>query len=134
MFKKLFKVYVIYKDDSQQRILCVCTKKREITEFIRKYYLISHFEHFKSWCELHNYDVKSLEAENAYINISVNDSFKFPVVTYLYDVNSLAGLLRMINNYTPVGCSFETDADWQNALARYEELGEKLRGLAENEK
>lgn len=111
MFKKLFKVYVIYKDNSQEKVLCVCTKKREVTEFIRRYYLVTHFEHFKSWCELHNYDVKSQEAANAYIDISASDSFMFPVIAYWYDVNSLAGLLRMINNYTPVGCSFETEND-----------------------
>lgn len=118
MFRKLFKVYVIYKDNSQEKVLCVCTKKREVTEFIRKYYLVTHFEHFKSWCELHNYNVKSQEATNAYIDISASDSFTFPVIAYWYDVNSLAGLLRMINNYVPVGCSFETENDWQSALTR----------------
>lgn len=92
-----------------KNICAVVPKKKDAREYIKKKYVIDHFDHYESWCALRALDDESLESENAYFEeIAADDVFdEYSVATGYYDKRRIAAALRLSACMLPVGASYE---------------------------
>lgn len=98
--------------DFQKHICTVVVNKKQALEYIQRRYICEHTEHFKQWCSLHNTTENT--AENDYIEQVVGwDELtrKYSISPIKLDKNKLAMCVRMSMYMTPVGASYESDAE-----------------------
>ena len=111
-------LYMLYKDPEYKELVYICTNRDEIEEFTTKKILLDNYLHYSSWCKLRNYKEDDKHAQNEYVENLLLESEKAreEYNYYLAEVNitrqSVAGIFRIINGISPVGCSFETRAEY----------------------
>lgn len=111
-------LYMLYKDPEYKELVYICANKDEIEEFTTKKILLDNYLHYSSWCKLRNYKEDDKHAQNEYVENLLLESEKAreEYNYYLAEVNitrqSVAGIFRIINGISPVGCSFETRAEY----------------------
>lgn len=95
--------------DFNKSICAVVPKKKDAKEYIKKKYIIDHFDHYESWCALRSLDDEALESEDTYFDETADDSLfdEYSVATAYYDKRRLAAALRVSACMLPVGASYE---------------------------
>ena len=92
-----------------KNICAVVPKKKDAKEYIKKKYIIDHFDHYESWCTLRSLDDESPESENMYFEETAADDIfdEYSVATAYYNKRRLAAALRLSACMLPVGASYE---------------------------
>lgn len=95
--------------DFNKSICAVVPKKKDAKEYIKKKYIIDHFDHYASWCALRSLDDESPAAEDKYFDETADDSLfdEYSIATARYDKRRLAAALRVSACLLPVGASYE---------------------------
>lgn len=122
-------------NDSEFRanIVTFVVKKNQIAEYINKKLIVSHYDHYKQWCELNSLKEDSEQAESAYIKTCGPNWCEYNEYTFrrfVYNIDELASLFRIMNKCAPVGTSYETDAEIEymdNYLNCYQHLFEMMK-------
>ena len=135
LFSKKITLYVVLnqvEDSEETSIEYVVSNMRELVEYIDKKILMSHYDHFKLWCDLHNCKVGDPKKQEEYlVNIltSMDDEEKkkyiFPIKKISYDKQTVAAAIRMLNCCEPLNCSFELpiEKEYFNILFEEEKRG-----------
>ena len=102
-------VYGLAKVDTPNSYLTFVSKKQDLEEYVRRFILLEHFEHYRAWCNLKNYDLESPEIEKLYFKTCIESSElnNYIVKKLKYRLKDITGILRMFGNCLPLGCSFE---------------------------
>lgn len=95
--------------DFNKSICAVVPKKKDAKEYIKKKYIIDHFDHYESWCALRSLDDEAPENEDKYFDETADDSLfdEYSIATAYYDKRRLAAALRVSACMLPVGASYE---------------------------
>ena len=95
--------------DFNKNICAVVPKKKDAKEYIKKKYIIDHFDHYESWCALRSLDDEVSENEDKYFDETADDSLfdEYSIATAYYDKRRLAAALRVSACMLPVGASYE---------------------------
>lgn len=109
--------------DFNKNICAVVPKKKDAKEYVKKKYIIDHFEHYESWCALRALDDESLESEDAYFEETANEDIfdEYTIAAGYYNKRRIAAALRISAWMLPVGASYEEPFEL--------EVQEKLFGL-----
>lgn len=110
--KKL--TFWVIGDSKTKRFFTITLTREQSFEYLYRVLAFAHMDHFKSWCGLKNLDYKTMEAQRLYFNTSISDAEKdqFFVAKVFYTIKEIAGILRMFGGCNPLGCSFDTEAEY----------------------
>ena len=95
--------------DFNKNICAVVPKKKDAKEYVKKKYIIDHFEHYESWCALRALDGESLESEDAYFEETTDEDIfdEYSIAAGYYNKRRIAAALRLSACMLPVGASYE---------------------------
>ena len=108
-------------------------------EAIDLYDYYTHFSHFSSWCKIHNHTIDETKAWDRYAETVLayeaeeDDSYGYTMVEYFYSQDNLASIIRMTALCTPLGASYENDAEQENyeMATGHEDLSDLDRSITE---
>ena len=111
---KKLKFFIVIHADNPGVFLTIVRTKKEAVDFAYKYLRIKNFDHFEMWCSLRDYQTNSEQAWNEYFNkvVSIEEKQKYLVRSIQYNLSDLTAVLRMFCGCVPVGCSYETKAEY----------------------
>ena len=118
----LVRVYAIFKitDENRTNPIAFVSTPEQALEAIDLYDYYTHFSHFSSWCKIHNYTIDDTRAWDRYAETVLayeaeeDDSYGYTMVEYFYSQDNLASIIRMTALCTPLGASYENDAEQEN--------------------
>ena len=114
--KKMKFLYICRIEDEQEIPLTYVNNINQAREYIYRYYLVKHLEHFKAWCECHDRPDKTWEdyifyAHNV-IEIHTNPD-NLQIIPTWFNQEDIAAVLRVNTLNYPVGASYETPEEIQ---------------------
>lgn len=84
---------------------CITYTEDQAIEYIETVLFMNHKDHYKMWCELRDLELGA-DSWGAYKKITgVHNPYFYKKVNFNY--STLASMLRVQSDYTPLGCSFE---------------------------
>ena len=95
-------------------ICTIVAKKSQISDYMKNMLIIKNFSHYKAWVENHYADGKDTpEIREDYLNtvIDKSDYEGYVIKKIVYTPDSIASMFRILNCCTPVGASYETEAE-----------------------
>lgn len=109
---KKISLYLVTRKDSLKNdtkdILTFVTTKKEAKEYIIKRCIADNFEHYKSWCELREFDTNNIHSQFLYFTDVIDkDTVPYVFLKYNYPMSSVALAYRISTDCKPCGCSFE---------------------------
>lgn len=118
LHNKKITLFAVYdKKENPTKFITLTLYKKEADEFIYNLLRISHFEHFKSWCEIRNLDVNDDSSWSKYLCncLSIEDINRYVIHKVIYKLGDVVSIMRMFGGCIPIGCSFDTECE-QNRL------------------
>lgn len=115
-------------EEFRKNIVTFVKTKPDILEYVNKKLIVDHYDHYKSWCRFHNLNEESLEAQIAYLDKvghTWEDTSKYSFKRYVYSIDEIASIFRIVNKCPPVGASYETDTEieyMRNYLMYYQQF------------
>lgn len=107
------------KDDAKDfRCYTITISHKQAEEYIQRINFITHRNHFIAWCNNNDIHLKDDYFPDEaiwqkYYNLVWKDEKpRYFIQKIKYSLTTLASLLRMYNNVIPLGCSYETDAEY----------------------
>ena len=113
--EKKIEFYVAIEKADPTKFLCITNKKEEAIEYIIQHFKFLKMEHFKMWCNCRNLNINDDAAWFKYFNdvVTVEEKNEYQVNKIGYTHSNLSALLRMFSGCVPIGCSFDTPAEYQ---------------------
>lgn len=107
-------LYTAFEISNPQQILTITPNKEDALDYILKFLRIKHFDHFKMWCELRGLDVSTENAWLEYFNSCIDNQERrqYAVAKRKYTLNQVAAIMRMFGGCMPLGCTFDTPAEY----------------------
>ena len=129
---KKLKIFGVAKKDAPENFLTIALKKEECVEYVKKYVLLEHLDHFLSWANLRNLDSHAIETQFAYLTdcIELDEWDKYIIVPLYYTYDEVVAIIRMFGNCTPLGCSF--DKAMEKLYWLYSQDPEDLKKILDN--
>lgn len=111
MAKKMKFLYIFKKDKQKEIPLTYVKDVKQAKEYLYKYYLNLHLDHFNLWCDCHNRPNKSWEDYCYYahevLEIHTNPD-DIQIVPIWFTQDDIASILRSILGNNPIGATYET--------------------------
>lgn len=137
----LIRIYAIFKltDVNRTNPIAFVSTQEQAMEAIDLYDYYTHFSHFSSWCKIHNHTIDDTKAWDRYAETVLayeaeeDDSYGYTMVEYFYSQDNLASIIRMTALCTPLGASYENDAEQENyeMATGHEDLSDLDRSITE---
>lgn len=118
MFNKKLTIYSIISI-SKGKVLTFVNSKKQIQEYLNRYFYLLNKTHFESWCELRNLvsdSSSSLFSRNwklYYSTVCQNLLEDIEIETLKYDKHNLTKLFRLLEKCVPLGCSFDKEINFE---------------------
>jgi len=94
-------------------LVTVITSKEQFEQFATAYYIQQHWDHFEKWCPLHGFEsTETPGAVDAYYQTCLSDEplgSDLQVLTWTYDVDEIARIMRMFFACVPVNAPYEAE-------------------------
>lgn len=128
MFGK-FRLYALIHSSHPNNFLTIVSSKNEAREYAQLYIKLKHLDHFIAWSEARDLNPDDIEVWNSYFEkcIQPEEKDEYRVVKIYYEKSNLLAMLRMFCNCAPLGCSFDTNVEYEyvkhkaNQLKKLEE-------------
>lgn len=118
-------MYVIHQTDDFTRMYTLVARKSDALEYVRKYFIAKHIQHFKSWCQIHNKKINDSSVEFEYVNLLDEDELNsISISKAYYRKDDIASICRVALDAVPVGASYETEAEWEDFLDKHPDIKE----------
>lgn len=111
---KKISFFIVQDNKDSPNFLTVTCKKEDAVDFAYKYLRVKNFDHFKLWCDLRELDPQSDSAWERYFQtcLTIEEKRKYLIRKVTYKMNDLAAILRMFGGCLPIGCSFDTESEY----------------------
>lgn len=133
--------YSLYQDSSgtgiDSQILTVATTYEEALEYIRTCLILSHFTHYKNWCEIHGHTQDTEKLRTDYILTTLdmsNPANQFSVIKVAYSHADIGILLRSALHCIPIGCSYDDPLERHSFLQQDQSMFKQANKKKEEEK
>lgn len=102
-------VYGLAKAETPNIYLTFVLRKQDLNEYLKKFILLEHFEHYRIWCTWNQHDICSKASEQLYFDTCIDpkELNTYIVKKLRYKLEDIVGILRMFGNCLPLECSFE---------------------------
>ena len=112
--KKKVEFYAVCERDTPGNFLTITCTKAEAAEYAYQYIKIKNLDHYEMWCNLREYDPASEKAWDEYFEkcISREEKLKYLITKITYKLKDVAAIMRMFGNCPPLGCSFDTQNEY----------------------
>ena len=107
----------------------VSYNKQNCDEYINCKEIDDNEEHYQQWCQLRNYNSELEEVWEEYRNTVLKESIYSIIVFHVY-FSDILGLVRILEQCKPVGCSFDREIEYTYWLAKGQ-LTENLKEMFE---
>lgn len=112
-FNKKVKLYGIFINQDLSKLLTIVENKKDIDEYVMKLLKLEFFSHYNTWLQVRMLE-DSEDNWQEYFNtvIPQEDKMKYTVCKLIYNRSQLSSILRMFCGCTPLGCSFNSEAEY----------------------
>lgn len=113
--KKQITVYALINTQVKNTFLTISDNKHDMHEYVMALLQIQHQAHFEAWCQLRALDKEDFANWITYYSSCVSDEEKssFQAIKIKYRLQDVAAIMRMFGNCFPIGCSFDTEAEYE---------------------
>lgn len=117
---KKLSLFVLTKKDNPDRFLSIGLSKNEMIEYAHTLLRFEHEPHFKSWCTLRGYDADQKASWDEYFKTCIDQYRKseYFITNVLYRLEDVVAIMRMFGGCSPIGCTFETDTEYDHAKSK----------------
>lgn len=121
---KKINLYVLTKSDNPDRFLCIGLSKDNVNEYAHNLLKFAHKPHFQAWCALRDYDYMDIRSWERYFLECIDDEEKseYIISNVTYKLKDIVAIMRMFGGCQPIGCSFETQVEYDHAKHKKEML------------
>lgn len=128
-FNKLFGLncYALTTKDNNKNFLTITQSRYEALEYANRLLQIEVFEHYSLWCKSRNYDPADMSIWYIYFNDCLNEEQKqrYKIIKIKVFKKDLIAIMRMFGNCVPLGCSFDTPAEYEYTKNKKEQQEKK---------
>jgi len=119
-FNKKIKLYGVFLENDMSKLLTIVQNKQDINEYVNKLLKLEHSIHYSTWLQVRSLQ-DSEDNWKEYFNkvLTDEDKLKFSVCKLVYKKEQLSSILRMFCGCTPIGCSFNTQAEYNYFSQQY---------------
>jgi len=120
--KKKFKFFGAIFKAKPEVLLTVTTSEKEALEYVNIIIKMNHLFHYKLWCDMRNFSLDSEKAWLQYFNdcVTEEEKFSYNIITFYYDIKTVASLARMFGGCIPLGASFDDESEYDLLKSKIE--------------
>lgn len=124
-------LFGLSRKDKPKIYITFAATKADLYEYLKKFLILEHFDHYKAWCEIRKLDVNSSDAENEYNKNCIDKSeyADYLISKLTYRDIDIATILRMFGNCIPLNCTFEHPVESDYFISKMEETSIKLEDI-----
>ena len=113
--KKQITVYALTHTQVKNKFLTISDNKYDMYEYVMALLQIQHQAHFETWCQVRALDKEDFDNWVTYYSSCISDEEKssFQAIKIKYNLRDVIAIMRMFGNCFPIGCSFDTEAEYE---------------------
>ena len=111
------------------RIYTITTTKAQCEKYINLLLMVTHKEHYSSWCELRNLKAENNSSWEAYKKCCLTDK-KYHIIKTKHKADGIALIFRLYNKCIPLGCGYESEVEYANIALEFCS-NEELKSIAD---
>ena len=131
------KYFFISDKDSDGKPLCIVETKEQAKEFVSNRLYIKHLDDYKSWCYFNQRALDNSSWQEFLQNkIDKEELNSFLIGSKCFNKSEIAAVLRMFIGCAPIGCSFESQQEYQyfgEKLLAKKKLADNIAKMAESQ-
>ena len=122
----IFPLWAFFEASDPSKPLYFAATERDINYALDQYLYLKHYDHFRLWCPNHDLPIDHAESWLRYCQEVIYpaedpNNPSYVVVQVRYGPQHIAGLMRMINNCTPLCIPLDTDEEHEALCTRLDE-------------